>query len=206
MRGRKCKGERLGEVLFDRKRNSHAGTLVGKHTYEESWDLIRHKDKKVHLHVAEMLEWLDQLSEKAKAVAVEEQAYPFNLMAGERRSYNANGILRNPEWRKKDRIGQLKMNPKDAEALLVHNDDKVRCTSAVGAIEIPVLITDEIPPGVLSMPHGYGFSYAGSDDPDQLGVLPNLLTSLTDCDPLAKTPYHKNVRVRVEKVEELVSA
>lgn len=199
--GLKGSGYGLGEALFNRILNSPSGTLVSKHNYEEGWDLIRHKDKKVHLYIEEMLQWLDQLPEKAKAEAKREEEYPFNLMAGERRSYNANGILRNPEWRKKDPVATLKMNPKDAEALGIANDDKVRCTSEVGQIEIPVLVSAEVPQGVLSMPHGYGFSYGGSEDPDHLGVLPNILTALADCDPLAKTPYHKNVRIKVEKVE-----
>jgi len=32
------------------------------------------------------------------------------------------------------------------------------------------------------------------------GAMPNILTAATYCDPLAKTPYHKNVRVKMEKV------
>ena len=203
--GLEGKGYRLGDALFNRILNSKSGTLVSKHTHEESWNLIRHKDKKVHLHIAEMLNWLDDLPEKAKAEAQKEQEYPFNLMAGERRSYNANGILRNPDWRKKEKVGLLKMNPEDAANLGLENDQKARCISEAGQIEIPVLISAEVPKGVLSMPHGYGFSYADSEDPDQLGVLPNILTSLADCDPLAKTPYHKNVRVKVEKVEEAIA-
>lgn len=56
------------------------------------------------------------------------------------------------------------------------------------------------------MPHGYGFSYPGHDA-KTTGALVNNLTSMDDCDPLAKTPYHKNVRVNLEKlaIEELVA-
>ncbi len=40
---------------------------------------------------------------------------PLILSAGERRSFTANTIIRNPEWRKKDRTGALRMHPDDAE-------------------------------------------------------------------------------------------
>ncbi len=33
-----------------------------------------------------------------------------------------------------------------------------------------------------------------------------MLTSADHCDPLAKTPYHKNVRVKLEKLEEAIFA
>lgn len=63
------------------------------------------------------------------------------------------------------------------------------------------MVTDEVPIGMLSMAHGYGYMYPGHDI-ETTGALVNILTSLEDCDPLAKTPYHKNVQVKVEKIVE----
>ncbi len=195
------KGYALGEALFNKVLNSKSGTLISKHTYEESWDLIRHKDKKVRLEIPEMLKWLDDLPTKATEEVKRARKYPFNLIAGERRSYNANAIFRNPEWRKKDIEGVLKINPEDAKAYEIENGDWVKCISKTGAIKIKIWITDEVPTGMLSMPHGYGFSYPDHDE-KTTGALVNVLTSTEECDPLAKTPYHKNVRVRLEKVME----
>ena len=197
--GLKGTGPALGEALFERILNSPSGTLISKHTYEEHWELIRHKDKKVHLEIPEMLKWLDGLPAKAKASVAVDKKYPFNLLAGERRAYNANGILRNPEWRKKDRDGLLKIHPQDAQQYDIQNGDWVRCISDTGAIKIKTQLTEDIPQGILSMPHGYGYEYPHQEEKSN-GNFPNLLTSLTDCDPLAKTPYHKNVRVRLEKI------
>ncbi len=197
--GFKEKGYALGEALFNRILHSKSGTLVSKHTYEESWELVRHKDKKVRLEIPELLEWLDDLPNKARKEAEKNKKYPFNLLAGERRSYNANAIMRNPEWRKKDKTGLLKINPDDAQTYGIENGDWVNCFSEVGSVKIKTFITDEVPKGMLSMPHGYGFSYPNYDK-EAIGVTPNELTSLTACDPLAKTPYHKNVRVQIERV------
>ena len=198
--GFKEKGYALGEALFKKILNSKSGTLISEHLYEESWDLIRHKDKKVHLEIPEMLEWLKELPKNADTDKIDE--YPFNLLAGERRSYNANAVLRNPEWRKKDMEGALKINPIDAREHELSNGDWVLCRSKVGAVKIKTWITEEVPPGLLSMPHGYGFNYPGHTE-ETAGALVNILTASEDCDPLAKTPYHKNVRVKIEKAPAL---
>ncbi|HAS43637.1 MAG TPA: dehydrogenase [Microscillaceae bacterium] len=205
--GFKEKGYALGEALFRKILHSKSGTLVSKHTYEEHWnDLIRHKDHKVHLEIPEMLQWLDKLPEQTQTETVKKAPkYPFNLLAGERRSYNANSIMRNPEWRKKDMVALLKMNPEDAQQYAIENGDWVKCISTVGEVKIKTQITDEVPVGMLSMPHGYGFNYPNQSE-EAIGAQVNQLTSLDDCDPLAKTPYHKNVRVRLEKIIQPVDA
>jgi len=197
--GFKEKGYALGEALFSKILNSPSGTLISQHTYEESWELMRTKDKKVHLEIPKMLAWLDNLSETASKDKESKDKYPFNLLAGERRSYNANAIFRNPEWRKTDVEGALRINPEDAQEYALNNGDWVRCFSKAGEIKIKTWITPDIPKGLLSMPHGYGFSYPNHDE-KTTGAIVNILTSSEDCDPLSKTPYHKNVRVQIEKV------
>ncbi len=197
--GYKEKGYALAETLFAKILKSKSGTLISEHTYEESWELVRHKDKKVHLEIPEMLTWLDNLPQTLSENTKRDKKYPFNLIAGERRSYNANAILRNPEWRKKDVEGVLKIHPEDAQQYEINNGDWVHCISKTGQIKIKTWITEEVQKGLLSMPHGYGFSYPNHNE-ETTGALVNVLTSSEACDPLAKTPYHKNVRVKIEKV------
>jgi anaerobic selenocysteine-containing dehydrogenase len=56
---------------------------------------------------------------------------------------------------------------------------------------VRVSITDEVPEGVVSLPHGYGMT----DGDTGSGV--NELTASDHCDELAKTPFHKCVPVRI---------
>ena len=42
--------------------------------------------------------------------------FPFVLSAGERRSFTANTIIRNPDWRRKDRVGRAAHEPRRREA------------------------------------------------------------------------------------------
>lgn len=193
------KGYALGEALFKKVLTSRSGTLISIHQFEDHWNLIRHKDRKVHLSIPLLLDWLDELPTQVAEEAKQKKEYPFYLIAGERRSYNANTILRNPEWRKTDKEGALKIHPEDAAKLQIATGDLVTCSSEVGSIQITAKVTDELPVGILSMPNGYGLSYPGEDSPQRLGALTNWLTSTGNCDPLAKTPFHKQVAVKLEK-------
>ena len=82
--------------------------------------------------------------------------------------------------------------------------DRCWCISKSGQVKVKVDVTEEVPSGIMSLPHGYGFTYS-DHSVETMGPLVNLLTSTEDCDPLAKTPFHKNVRVRLEKVLEEAS-
>ena len=61
--------------------------------------------------------------------------------------------------------------------------------------------------GQLALPHGYGQSYPASDG-ERLSNGPriNLLTESGNRDPIAGTPYHKHVAVRLSRLPEPESA
>jgi anaerobic selenocysteine-containing dehydrogenase len=50
----------------------------------------------------------------------------------------------------------LLMHPSDAERLALRPGDHVEVRSRVGAVEVPLETSDEIMPGVVSLPHGFG--------------------------------------------------
>jgi len=56
----------------------------------------------------------------------------------------------------------LFMNPADATRLGLSDGQMIAAKSAVGAIELPLEIAEEIMPGVVSIPHGYGHGRAGT--------------------------------------------
>ena len=187
-------GLTLGARLFRAILEKRSGLIISKHRYEEGWSLIKNPDGRIHLAVDEMLDELAALkSEQAPG-----GDYPFILMAGERRSYNANQIYRDPEWRKIDPRGALKMHPEDAAGLGLANGDAVVCRNATGSVESVLELDDGMRRGVASLPHGYGMSYKGSE---AIGPQINRLTASDHCDPLSKTPFHKYVPVHIEKAQ-----
>jgi anaerobic selenocysteine-containing dehydrogenase len=200
--GIKDGGEGLAVALFERIVSSPSGCVISVHEYEDTFSFIRHPDGKIHLAVDEMLGWLDDLGREAEAGRRSNPEYPFILSAGERRSSNATTNFRNPECRKVDHNGAMRINPEDARCLSVTNGDRVICESRTGRIEVQAQVDDTVQPGCLSLPHGFGLKYTGTDGKRTAhGPLINMLTASEHCDPLTKTPYHKNVPVRLWKTQ-----
>jgi anaerobic selenocysteine-containing dehydrogenase len=121
--------------------------------------------------------------------------FPFVLSAGERRSFTANTIIRDPEWRKRGADGALRINPEDAAALGVKNGDTVRLTTRRDAVLVAIEISGSMQRGHVSLPNGLGLTYPSG----KRGVAPNDLTSTNDRDPFVGTPWHKHVPARVER-------
>jgi len=55
----------------------------------------------------------------------------------------------------------LLVNPIDAARTGVRHGERARITSAAGSIEAPVELSDEMTPGVVSLPHGWGHDREG---------------------------------------------
>jgi anaerobic selenocysteine-containing dehydrogenase len=195
-------GHGLAAALFSRMVSSPSGTIISRHDYEDTFSFIRHADRKVHLAVPLMFEWLDALRAEAALGPAVDDGYPFTLCAGERRSSNATTNYRDPAWRTIDRLGALRIHAEDAARYGIADGDVVECESRSGRITAYAAIDDTVLPGALSLPHGFGLRYTTeTGDRTAHGPLINLLTSSNDCDPLTRTPYHKNVPVRIRKAE-----
>lgn len=183
------RGAGLAEALFSRILESPSGTLLSEHEPDDVWSWIRHADGRIRLVIPEMFEELDALLEEDPG----DSDFPLVLMAGERRSFNANTVIRDELWRKKDPDGALRITAADAEALGLASGQRAVCESARGAVPVSIEIADDLLPGVVSLPHGYGM--VGDDE--VRGPAVNELTDADRCDALAKTPFHKYVPVRI---------
>ena len=103
------------------------------------------------------------LAESLERNSVEgEQAYNLSLI-GRRHLRSNNSWLHNSYRlvKGKNRCTLL-MHPNDAGAQNFSNGDAVRVISKVGEIEIELQITDQIKPGVVSIPHGWGHHRQGT--------------------------------------------
>ncbi len=182
----------LGSALFRAILEQRSGVVFSSHRYEEVWSLLEHEDGRIHLEIPEMLEVWRALADEPPP----ESKFPFVLTLGERRSYNANLVYRDPAWRKSDPLGAARMHPQDAARLELSEGAKVVCESARGQIEAIVEIDDSVRPGVVVLPHGYGIRF---QDRAPIGPAINRLTASDWCDPLMKTPFHKYVPGNVRR-------
>jgi anaerobic selenocysteine-containing dehydrogenase len=190
--------EALGDALFDAVARSRSATAITEHAYDEVWSLISHPDRKVHLAIAPMIDWLGRLDPSAANAATD---FPFVLAAGQRRMFNANQIFRDPAWRRDDPDGALLINRADLERLGAGDGEWIAVASSAGRVVVRCKADDSVREGLLALPHGYGQSYPTRDGARlNNGPRVNLLTDRGNRDPVAGTPYHKHVRVRLERL------
>jgi anaerobic selenocysteine-containing dehydrogenase len=191
-------GFQPGEQLFERILEGRGVTFTVD-DYSDTWNYVRRRDKRFTIEIPELLEQLHGLDQQPDSWTTDE--FPFILMAGERRSYTANTIIRDPEWRKRDRDGALRIAPIDADRLGVSTGARVRIETETGAAEATVEVTDIMQPGHVSLPNGLGLDFTDSEGAQHKpGVALNDLTSLRHKDEFAGTPWHKHVPARIEAI------
>ena len=190
-------------ALFKAILEKPSGLIFAVDEWESVLGRIGTKDKKLHLAQSDLL---DELRAVLAEVPVENAAYPFVLSAGERRSFTANTIVRDPSWRKKDAQGALRMAPEDARELGLVPGETVRITTKRGSAIVAFEESDTMQRGHISLPNGLGLSYPNEQGESKTGVAPNDLTSVEDRDRFVGTPWHKSVPARLERVPATVAA
>ena len=125
---------------------------------------------------------LDDLSRLRAAPAVDDGEL---LLIGRRHKQDCNSWMHNTErlTRGKPRH-QLFMNPDDLSARGIDDGATVAVTSRVGKVEVDVLATDDVMPGVVSLPHGYGHQVGGTRMAHASTVVGVSINDLTDPDRL----------------------
>ena len=193
-------GEALGEALFDKILNSPSATPFTVHEFADVWDLLAYPDQKIRLHIPEMLDWLRALDPAKEA---RNENYPFVVSLGQRRQFNANQIIRSPRWRKQDYDGNVRIHPDDLQKIQVVDGGWVTIETRTGTLTTRAEADDSLRTGYATLPHGYGMSYPLQNG-ERVSVGPriNLLSASDDCDPIAATPYHKNVAARLRRASD----
>ena len=95
----------------------------------------------------------------------------------------------------------LQLHPDTADEIGLADGADARVTSRSGEVTVPVEVTEEIRPGVVCLPHGWGHSLAGtrgSVAAARPGVNTNLLTDPMALDPLSGTSVLNGIPVTVE--------
>jgi anaerobic selenocysteine-containing dehydrogenase len=184
-------GLEAGEQLFEAILSSPSGVVITDDDYDESWRRLKTADGRIHVTIPELLAELRGL---ATEPAAPDPDWPFVLSAGERRSFTANTIMRDPTWRKRDPAGALRVSPGDAGRLGLTDGGRARLSTRKGGGDVTVEIDDRMQDGHLALPNGLGlFSPSDNGDPLVTGLAPNELTDAAARDPFAGTPWHKHV-------------
>jgi anaerobic selenocysteine-containing dehydrogenase len=103
------------------------------------------------------------------------------LLIGRRHQRDNNSWMHNTTRLTRGRPRhQLYMHPDDAHSRGLTDGDLVRVTSRMGVVEVEMRATDEVMPGVVSMPHGYGHDRDGVRLQVASGVPGASINDLTD--------------------------
>ena len=192
-----------GERLFDAILASPSGVVFADDEYDETWRRIQTDDGRVNLNIPELLGELAALRQERPPG--DDPAWPFLLSAGERRSFTANTIMRDPEWRKSDQGGALRVSPGDAARLGIADGGRARLSTKRASVIVTVSVDDAMAAGHLALPNGLGVDHPEGDHRVRTGVAPNELTASEDRDPWVGTPWHKSVAARLEAVPPVTS-
>jgi formate dehydrogenase len=112
---------------------------------------VFHEDRRVHFDHPEIRRAMDRFAgEKAG-----DPDLPLRLISlRELRSHNT--WFHNVDKLMRERRQTLRIHPKDAAEVGVEDGDPVAVVSKSGRIEVPVRVTDEMTPGVIALPQGWG--------------------------------------------------
>jgi anaerobic selenocysteine-containing dehydrogenase len=97
----------------------------------------------------------------------------------------------------------LHVHPDDAARLDLVDGGRATVRSRVGEVTAPVEVTEDIRPGVVSLPHGWGHDREGADMAvarAHAGVNANVLTDEAAIEPLTGTAVLNGIPVRVAPV------
>ncbi|RAS65563.1 anaerobic selenocysteine-containing dehydrogenase [Lentzea atacamensis] len=123
------------------------------------------------------------------------------VLIGRRHLRTNNSWMHNvPALVKGKPLCTLLVNTGDARRLGLTDGATAQVTSRVGKVEVLVEVTDDIAPGVVSMPHGWGHDQPGTQlsvAREHAGVNVNLLTDDLRIDPLSGTAVLNGTRVQV---------
>ncbi|MGH2950834.1 MAG: molybdopterin-containing oxidoreductase family protein, partial [Solirubrobacterales bacterium] len=118
---------------------------------------IRHRDKRVRLDPPEILAEAERLA----AASGDDPDFPLRMI-GLRELRSHNSWMHNaPLLMRGGRTHAARVHPEDAERVGVADGEPCRISSAHGTIEIEAAVTDEVKPGTVAVPHGWGHRGGG---------------------------------------------
>jgi anaerobic selenocysteine-containing dehydrogenase len=160
------------------------------------------KDKRIRLAPPSLIDDLARLWKAFPARAQTENENAL-LLVGRRHLRDNNSWMHNAKQLMTGKARcTLFINPEDASRLGLTSGADAVVRSRVGEVKVPITITDDMMPGVVSLPHGYGHARSGVKlgiASQHAGVSVNDLTDEQTLDDLSGNAAFSGVPVTVER-------
>lgn len=192
-------GLRRGGLNPRRMKENPHGILLADHAATGVLqDVVRHRGGKVRLDPPAVVAELESLHHE------EDPDFPLRLI-GLRELKSHNSWMHNSAtlMRGRTRTHRARINPDDAAAVGVVDGDQVRISSRHGVIETVAHLTDEVGPGTLAVPHGWGHGGGSWERANKSGgANVNALASnrVEDVEKLAGMAHLNGIAVAIEPV------
>ena len=122
---------------------------------------LRTADKQIELAPEVLVKDLERV--KARLLGATAESNSHLLLIGRRQLRSNNSWLHNSERMVKGKVRcTIVMHPNDAADRDLISGQKVVVRSKVGSIVLPVEVSEEMMPGVVSIPHGWGHDRSGN--------------------------------------------
>jgi anaerobic selenocysteine-containing dehydrogenase len=171
-----------------------SGTDFGKLNAGLFPDRLKTKDKRITLNRPEMIADLERLRESSMSSTGLTLIGRRHLRSNNSWLHNSARLVKGP-----DRCTVM-INPEDARARNLGDGSLAEVSSRTGSIQITVEVTDDVMPGVVSIPHGWGHGLPGvrmAVAGAHAGVSVNDLTDETQIDPISGNAALSGVPVEV---------
>ncbi len=159
---------------------------------------VFHRDGRVHLDPQEIVREVISLQQ----IEQPQGEFPLRLI-GLRELRSHNSWMHNVEkLMAGGRVHAARIHPRDAAEARIDDGAACRIVSEFGAIELPARITDEVMPGTVAVPHGWGHRGGWRRAAAAGGANVNLLASSSPdhLERLAGMAFLNGIPVRVEAV------
>jgi anaerobic selenocysteine-containing dehydrogenase len=152
-------GDRIFQALLDNPQ----GLWIGQADADNPMAGIKTPSGKIEIYIPE-------LEDRAKAIDAASEAenlqlpekFPLILNAGRHMKYNANTLMRNPDWNKGKRACTVAISQKDAAILNLEDGQQVRVSTSAGSDVGELQISKQVRQGMVLIPHGFGLTYDGA--------------------------------------------
>jgi formate dehydrogenase len=160
---------------------------------------LRHRDHRVHLMPDAIAGELRRMEEASSA---SDPRFPLRLIGlRELRSHNS-WMHNSPLLMRGGRTHAARVHPDDAASCGLEDGGQVCISSKSGSIELAVKVTDEMTPGTVAVPHGWGHRGGWRLANGAGGTNVNALASGApeDLERLAGMAFLNGIPVRLEPV------
>ncbi|MBF4163196.1 molybdopterin-containing oxidoreductase family protein [Nocardioides acrostichi] len=192
-------GLRRDGVSLKRLRREPRGVMLPRPEGGRLAEVVRHDHGKVDLAPVQLVEEWEKL--RAGRDAEPDPAFPLRMI-GLREMRSQNSWMHNSSalMRGRQRVHTARIHPDDAEAVGLVEGAKVRISAARGSIDTVARLTDEVRPGTIAVPHGWGHDAGWTRANGAGGANSNLLASadLDDVEFLAGMTLLNGIPVAIE--------